>query len=121
MIAFASVCDLIAIICYEVPAPLAVDIAVLPKRHVSLLSSFEMKEQYSTHLFTYRHDGGEWVLAIKATDANDARARIGKLAYASYDGVAVSEMPAVLAPFGILSVWARNTAIVLLKRFSKAC
>jgi|EndMetStandDraft_7_1072992.scaffolds.fasta_scaffold582389_1 hypothetical protein len=67
-----------------------------------------MVDKFQTHLFTYRHDGAEWVLAIDATDADDARARIGKLAYATYNGVAVSRMPAVLTPFGILSIWLRN-------------
>jgi hypothetical protein len=76
-----------------------------------------MEKKYATHLFTYRHDGGEWVLAIQATDADDARARIGKLAYATYDGVAISQTHAALAPFGILSVWARNLAVYLLGRF----
>lgn len=77
-----------------------------------------MIDAYQTHLFTYRHDGAEWVLAIKATDANDARARIGKLAYATYDGIAVAQMPAALAPIGILSVWARNTADYILSRLA---
>jgi hypothetical protein len=76
-----------------------------------------MDAEYKTHLFTYRHDGAEWVLPIKATDADDARARIGKLAYATYNGVAVSQTPAVLAPIGIMSVWARNTAVYILSRF----
>lgn len=76
-----------------------------------------MDAEYRTHLFTYRHQGSEWVLAIKATDAEDARVRIGKLAYATYDGVAVSEMPAILSPIGIFSVWARNAAAFLLPRF----
>ena len=57
-----------------------------------------MKTQYETHMFTYRHDGAEWMLTLQATNANDARARIGKLAYATYDGVVISQMPTVLAP-----------------------
>lgn len=77
-----------------------------------------MNAEYQTHLFTYRHDGAEWVLAIKATDADDARARIGKLAYATYDGVAVAQMPAVMAPIGILSVWVQNAANYVFSRFS---
>ena len=77
-----------------------------------------MNAEYETHLFTYRHDGAEWILAIKATNADDARARIGKLAYATYNGVAISQTPAVLAPIGILSVWARNTATRILARFA---
>ncbi len=76
-----------------------------------------MNADYRTHLFTYRHDGAEWVLAIEATDADDARARIGKLAYATYNGVAISRTPAALAPVGIASVWFRNLARAILPRF----
>lgn len=67
-----------------------------------------MREKFQTHVFSYRHDGRHWELTIKATDADDARARIGKLAYATYDGVQVARMPVALAPIGILSVWVRN-------------
>jgi hypothetical protein len=77
-----------------------------------------METQYEKHMFTYRHDGAEWSITLQATNADDARARIGKLAYASYDGVVVSEMPALLAPIGILSVWARNTAKYIFSRFT---
>lgn len=59
------------------------------------MSAFERLE---THLFTYNHDGGQWVLEIQAKDADDARARIGKLAYASYDGVMIAKIPAVTGP-----------------------
>ncbi len=76
-----------------------------------------MNAKFETHLFTYRHDGAEWVLAIKATNATDARARIGKLAYATYDGVAISQMPAILSPIGISSIWLRNAAMRILSRF----
>lgn len=78
-----------------------------------------MERKYETHMFTYRHDGAEWMITLHATDADDARRRIGKLAYATYDGVVVSQAPAVLAPIGMLSVWARNTANMLLHRFLK--
>lgn len=76
-----------------------------------------MKLEYKTHMFTYRHDGAEWVVTLEATDADDARARIGKLAYATYDGVVISQTPAALAPIGIASVWLRNAAASLLPRF----
>jgi hypothetical protein len=76
-----------------------------------------LERPFETHLFTYRHDGAEWVLAIKATDADDARARIGKLAYATYDGVAVSQTSIAHAPIEILSVWVRNATIRLISRF----
>ena len=44
-----------------------------------------MNEHMQTHVFSYRHDGRHWEVTLKATDAADARARIGKLAYATYD------------------------------------
>lgn len=72
---------------------------------------------YRTHSFTYRHDGAVWTIELQATDATDARARIGKLAYATYDGEVVAEWPAFLTPIGIISVWARNTAISIVRRF----
>ena len=75
------------------------------------------EDPFRTHLFTYRHDGAEWVLSIKATDATDARARIGKLAYATYNGVAVARMPAVLSPIGKASVGLRNVAMSIISRF----
>lgn len=78
-----------------------------------------MERGYQTHMFTYRHDGAEWALMIQATDADDARARIGKLAYANYDGVVHSQMPAVLAPIGITSVWFQNLAARILPRFGR--
>lgn len=78
-----------------------------------------MERRYSTHMFTYRHDGAEWIVTLDATDADDARARLGKLAYASYDGIVYSTMPAILAPFGLMSVWARNAAAKLLPRFMR--
>lgn len=76
-----------------------------------------MERRYETHMFTYRHDGAEWVVTLEATDADDARARIGKLAYATYDGVVTAQMPAILAPIGILSVWLQNAANYLLALF----
>jgi hypothetical protein len=70
-----------------------------------------------THVFSYRHDGRHWQVTLKATDADDARARIGKLAYATYDGIQVARVPVALAPFGLLALWARNAAIRFISRF----
>lgn len=67
-----------------------------------------METRYQTHMFTYRHDGAEWTLTLQATNAEDARARIGNLAYATYDGVVIAQTPIALSPFGIASVWLRN-------------
>lgn len=67
-----------------------------------------------THLFSYRHDGKLWELEIKALNAEDARQRIGKLAYATYDGILIAKVPMALGPFAILAAWVRNAAKRLL-------
>jgi hypothetical protein len=74
-----------------------------------------VSEVMQTHVFSYRHDGRDWELTIRATDADDARARIAKLAYATYDGIQVARVPVALAPIGLLAVWVRN-ALARLKR-----
>ncbi|MDX2264338.1 MAG: hypothetical protein NW215_05150 [Hyphomicrobiales bacterium] len=55
-----------------------------------------------THLFSYNFDGKRWALEIKASDAEEARARLGRIAFATYDGVLVAEIP--VTPAG---VWAK--------------
>jgi hypothetical protein len=67
-----------------------------------------------THLFSYRHDGKVWGLEIQAHDAEDARQRIGKLTYATYDGVLVTKVPLALGPLAILAAWVRNATRTLL-------
>lgn len=78
-----------------------------------------MKNELKTHLFTYRHDGAEWVLELKAKDAADARERIGKLAYATYDGELVARTPAAAGPFALLAVWLQNAAKPLVQHLGK--
>jgi hypothetical protein len=67
-----------------------------------------------THLFSYRHEGELWELEIPARDAEDARRRIGQLAYATYDGVLVAKVPLALGPLAILAAWVRNATRTLL-------
>ena len=67
-----------------------------------------MDDRLESHLFTYRHDGAEWVIEIPARNADDARARIGKLAYATYDGRLIAKVPAALGPLAKLTAWLRN-------------
>ena len=69
-----------------------------------------------THLFSYRHDGKLWELEIPARDAEDARQRIGKLAYATYDGVLVAKVPAALGPLAVLATWVRNATRTLINQ-----
>lgn len=43
-----------------------------------------------------------------ARDAADARARVGKLAYATYDGVQIAKVPATLGLLAKLAAWLQN-------------
>lgn len=61
-----------------------------------------------THLFTYRHEGKLWSLEIKANDEEDAKDRLKRLAFASYQGVLVANVPLFLGPLVPLAVWIRN-------------
>lgn len=63
---------------------------------------------YRTHLFSYRHDGAEWTLEIKARDARDAQERIKALPFARYDGELIAKVPANLGPLMKAAVWLRN-------------
>ena len=72
-----------------------------------------------THLFTYRHDGSEWLLEIKANSEADAKARLARLAYASYDGVLIAKVPAALGPLAPVATWVRNAAVALMPRFGR--
>lgn len=62
-----------------------------------------------TYLFSYRHDGAEWAVEIQAASEADAKARVAKLAYASYDGELVAKVPASLGFIPRLLVSVRNT------------
>ena len=57
-----------------------------------------------THLFTYRHQGKLWSLEIKANDEDDAKDRLRRLAFASYKGVLVANVPAALSPLVPIAV-----------------
>lgn len=71
---------------------------------------------YKTYLFSYRHDGAEWALEIQATSEADAKARVAKLAYATYDGELVAKIPATLGFIPKLMVSVRNTLSLLTAR-----
>lgn len=67
-----------------------------------------MTDKFETHLFSYSHDGKQWEIEILAKDADDARVRIGKLAYAHYDGIHIATVPASMGPLVRLVVWLKN-------------
>lgn len=69
---------------------------------------------YKTFLVTYRHDGTEWQLELKARDRQDAEARLSRLAFATLDGELVARIPAALGPFAAIAVMIRNSFVRLI-------
>ena len=60
-------------------------------------------------LATYRYEGAEWALELKARDAEDARARLASLTYATLDGELVAKVPDALGPIAIIAAAIRNS------------
>ena len=73
-----------------------------------------MDEPLTKHLFTYRHDGSSWGFEIQAADMQDAKDRVAKLAFATYEGEVFAKLPASGGPIWRLLVVARNTLKALL-------
>ena len=46
-----------------------------------------------TFLICYRHEGSEWILELKARDAEDAKARLKTLPYADLSGELIAKIP----------------------------
>lgn len=74
---------------------------------------------YKKYLFSYRHDGAEWGLEIQAESLEDAKARIAKIAYATYEGEVKAKLPAKLGLLCRLGVFARNSIKALLPTYLK--
>ena len=65
-------------------------------------------EAYTTHLFSYRHNGADWTLEIKARDPRDAKERLKAMPFARYDGELIAKLPVSLGPLMRTAVWLRN-------------
>jgi hypothetical protein len=50
-------------------------------------------KNFRTYLFSYQHNGANWAFDIKATSPEDAKARLAKIARASYDGELMASVP----------------------------
>ena len=50
-------------------------------------------DDYKTHLFSYRYADARWSLEIQAQSADEARERLKALAWATYDGELVAQIP----------------------------
>lgn len=61
-----------------------------------------------TFLISYRHEGTEWVLELKARDLDDAKARLANMPYARVDGEVIAKVPATFGPIAQLTVMVRN-------------
>lgn len=111
---FAGNGDALVVVRNKAPAPLPSGVRedVVSHRLTSMAVA-----TMQTHLFSYRYEGSEWILEIKAADEADAKARLGRLAFASYDGVLVAKIPAAIGPLAIAATWIRNAATSLLPRF----
>jgi hypothetical protein len=51
------------------------------------------ESEYKTYLFTYRYDGAEWGITLMARTADEAKARLARLSYATYDGEVMTMIP----------------------------
>lgn len=60
------------------------------------------KVEFKTFLFSYRYEGKECVLEIRAENEQDAKRRVGRLQYATYDGELMGKIPASPATSRVL-------------------
>lgn len=67
-----------------------------------------------SHLFRYRYDGREWGFEIEAASLEEARERLARMAYASYDGELVARVPLSLSAPARIGVAIRNAMSRLL-------
>lgn len=59
-------------------------------------------------LVNYQHGGQRYALEIQASDADDAKARLGSLMYGRVLGEVVGKLPSSLGPLARLSCLLRN-------------
>ena len=67
-----------------------------------------VNEGYKTFLVSYRFEGASWTIQLPARSIEDAKARLGRMTYASVDGELVMTLPAYTGPFAALIANLRN-------------
>ena len=67
-----------------------------------------MTETLKTFVVSYRHEGGEWSLLLKARDYDDAKARLGRLTWATIDGELMMTLPGYTGPLAMIIAATRN-------------
>ena len=65
-------------------------------------------DESKTFLISYHHHGAEWMLELKAHEADDARKRLRVLPLARIDGELVAKIPASLGPLAAVLTYVRN-------------
>ena len=66
------------------------------------------KVETKTFLVRYRYDGAEWAVRLDARDAEDAKARLARMPYATIDGEHVMTIPAALGPLAAVATGIQN-------------
>ena len=65
---------------------------------------------FATHLFSYRFRDARWSLEIKAKNAEEAKERLKALAWATYDGELIANVPLTPRRFVRFFDWLRGIA-----------
>lgn len=63
---------------------------------------------FKTYLCRYNFGGSEWAFEISAESADDAQARLSRMAFAKVDGELVARVPYALGPVARLIAGVRN-------------
>lgn len=78
-----------------------------------------MSDEFRTYLFDYSHAGASWGLQIKASSPEDAKARLARLAYATYKGEIVATVPGFTATPARAVVAVRNVGRRIVELFTR--
>lgn len=78
-----------------------------------------MSNEYRTYLFNYNHSDAIWGVEIQATSPEDARQRIARVAFASYQGEIIAKVPAVAAVPTRAFVAVRNVGRHIVELFTR--
>lgn len=63
---------------------------------------------FKTFLVRYRYEGAEWAIRLPAQSADDAKARLARMPYATVDGEHVLTVPAALSPLALIATAIQN-------------
>lgn len=70
---------------------------------------------FHRYLFSYRHDGQTWCFEVYAKSEEDAKARLARIQYATFDGEVVFVVSAYAGPLARFAVLLRNALMGFLR------